>query len=323
MVLSYEFSIGSVRAREKNLLTSSDIEQMLSYNNTSDLARFLNDKGYGDGETIDEILKNRTDSVWEYLRSVVPDFSIFNPFLIENDTHNFKVILKGIMSGRKREELFLEPCTIETDILKEAVEHKKFNLLPYWLNNSAKQAYEIITHKTDARECDAVIDKAAMEQMLELSKKFTSNFISDYFNTLIFYNNIKIAIRSSKTKVDADFLNKALCDVNEFRKSSVITATLKGTDYLLDELSKYSEYDCKTAIESYKISPSAFEKFVDDKLIKMAVESCKRASEGPEPLIGYYLGFEVEKKVIHIIESGIRTATDKEIIRERLREVYG
>ena len=55
----------------------------------------------------------------------------------------------------------------------------------------------------------------------------------------------------------------------------------------------------------------------------MAKESCKHASEGAEPLLGYYLGCEAEKKVIHIIASGIRTKTDTDTIRERLREIYG
>lgn len=323
MGLSYEFSIGSVRAREKNLLTPLDVEQLVSYNNASDLVRYLNDKGFGEGENIDEVLKSRTNDVWRYLKSVAPDFSIFNPFIIENDAHNFKVILKGIMSGRKREDLLLKPSTIDIEVLKEAIEHKKFSILPEWLNKSSEEAYDIITHKTDARESDAVIDKAAMREMISLSKKIDSEFVVAYFNTVVFYNNIKIAIRSSKTKADADFLNKALCEVDGFRKSNTIAAAVKGTDFLLDELSQYNEYDCKTAIEFYKISPSLFEKFVDNLLINMSVESCKRASEGPEPLIGYYLGFEVEKKVIHIIESGIRTDTDKEIIRERLREIYG
>lgn len=323
MGLSYEFSIGSVRAREKNLLSSSDVEQLLSYDNLNDLVRYLNDKGYGDGDNLNDVLDSRTENVWAYLKSTAPDFNIFNPFIIENDAHNFKVILKGIMSGRERDELLLNPCTIDKDALTNAIEHKSFNKLPEWIAKPAESAYDIITHKSDARESDAVIDKAVMEQMLTLIKEYNSDFLTEYFNTLIFYNNIKIAVRSAKTKVSADYLNKALCDVKDFRKSSVISAALKGQDFLLDELSKYSEYDCKTAIENYKSSPSLFEKFVDDKLIKMAVESCKRASEGPEPLIGYYLGFEAEKKIIHIIESGIRTNTDKEKIRERLREIYG
>ena len=35
MALSYEFSIGSVRAKEKNLFTNSDIEHMLGCENVS------------------------------------------------------------------------------------------------------------------------------------------------------------------------------------------------------------------------------------------------------------------------------------------------
>lgn len=323
MGLSYEFSIGSVRAREKNLLASSDIEQLLSYDNLNDLVRYLNDKGYGEGKTVNEVLESRTKNVWSYLKSVAPEFNIFDPFIITNDAHNFKVIIKGIMSGKKREDLLISPVTIETDILKEAVEHKKFDKLPQWISKPAKEAYEVITHKSDARECDAVIDKAVMEHMLDLVKDYKSDFLTEYFNTFVFYNNIKICIRSSKTRVDSDYLNNALCEVKDFRKTSLISAVLKGGDALLDELSKYSEYECKEAVKHYKSSPSEFEKFVDNKLIIMAVESCKRASEGPEPLIGYYLGFEIEKKIIHIIESGIATNTDKEKIRERLREIYG
>ena len=40
-------------------------------------------------------------------------------------------------------------------------------------------------------------------------------------------------------------------------------------------------------------------------------------------MLGYYLGSETEKKVIHIIESGIRTRSGADSIRERLREIYG
>ncbi len=323
MGLSYEFSVGSVRAREKNLLNSSDLEQLLSYDNLNDLVRYLNDKGYGEGKTVNEVLENRTKDVWDYLKSVAPDFNIFNPFIIANDAHNFKVIIKGIMSGRKRDDLLISPVTIDTDDLQEAVEHKRFDKLPEWISKPAKEAYGIITHKSDARECDAVIDVAVMERMLETVKEYKSDFLTEYFNTLVFYNNIKICIRSSKTRVDADYLNKALCEVKDFRKTYLISAVLKGEEALLDALSKYSDYDCKEAAECYKSSPSEFEKFVDNKLITMAVESCKRASEGPEPLIGYYLGFETEKKIIHIIESGIATNTNKEKIRERLREIYG
>ena len=61
MSLSYEFSIGSVRAKEKSLFTSSDAEQMLALKNENELIRFLRDKGYGDGNTVDEIIESNTE----------------------------------------------------------------------------------------------------------------------------------------------------------------------------------------------------------------------------------------------------------------------
>ncbi|MCR5652732.1 MAG: V-type ATPase subunit, partial [Ruminococcus sp.] len=160
MALSYEYSIGSVRAREKSLFDSSDIDQMLSYNSDNELLRFLNDKGYGAGADIDEVIESHTKYVWDYLRSVAPDFEIFNLFLIQNDAHNLKVVLKSIMAGKMHDELLVSPNTIDTDLIKKAVEGKNFSVLPVWLITPSAEAYDVIAHKGDARECDAVIDKA-------------------------------------------------------------------------------------------------------------------------------------------------------------------
>ena len=323
MAVSYEFSIGSVRAREKNLLGSSDIEQLLACKSADALASLLNDKGYGDGDTVEEVLNSHTAELWKYLKSTAPDFEIFSPFIIQNDVHNFKVILKGTMADRDYEHLLIEPCTIDTAVMKTAVEGRKMSLLPEWLAKPADKAYEALAHTGDARLTDAYVDKAVMQEMLRLCEGFGSDFLTEYINNYIFYSNIKTAIRSARTGANREYLKRALCRVAEFRKEALINAAMKGYDALLDELSKYSEYDCKAAIEAYKKSPSDFERFVDDRLTRLAKESCKRASEGAEPLLGYYLGNEVEKKVIHIIASGIRTQSGTEIIRERLREIYG
>lgn len=321
MSLSYEYSVGSVRAREKSLLTGTDVEQLLACKSESELCSVLRDKGYGEGDSVDEILADHTQKTWEYLRSVAPDFEIFSPFFVGNDIHNLKVVLKGTMSARKYEHLLLKPADIDTDILVKAVENRRFSQLPEWLAGDAEKACELLLHKGDARESDALIDAAAMKHMLELSKSYKSEFLQEYFRTLVFYNNIKIAVRSANTRVTANFLSGALCEVKDFRKKTVTDAVLKGN--LLDELSKFREYDCDKAMEEFKKSPSDFERFVDNKLILLAKDCCKRASEGAEPLLGYYLACEAEKKIIHIIASGLRTDTPKEKIRERLREIYG
>lgn len=322
MGLSYEFSVGSVSAKEKYLLSSTDVEQVLACKSLDRLCAFLVDKGYGDGDDVDEIIKSHTDRLWEYLREITPDFEIFAPFIIQNDIHNLKVVLKGTMAGREYKSLLLSPNEIDFDTLKEAVVHRRFSLLPQWLSQAADKAYEVLAHNSDARLCDALIDSAAMKQMLKASTEY-STFLQEYFETLVFYNNIKIAIRCARTGTTQDFLKNALVEVKAFEKDKVILSALKGNEALVEFLAKRSEYGCNRAIEEYKKSPSAFERFVDNKLIVMAKESCKRKSEGAEPLLGYFLGNLAEASVIHIIASGIKTDADTEKIRERLREIYG
>ncbi len=324
MALSYEYSIGSVRAKENALFQKSDIEQLLACGSLAQFCQTLRDKGWGSSDSFDDISRDHTDRMWAYIKSVAPDFSIFTPFLIQNDVHNFKVTLKGTMSARKYyEKLLLSPCTVEHGDMIYAVEHRDMKQLPEWLEKPAEKAYELLAHTGDAKACDAVLDKAVMQEMLSFSKGLRSAFLQKYFNTLVFYSNVKIALRSARTGADKNYLKSALCEAEGFDSDRIINAAVKGSDALVDTIAKFSEYDGKAAMEQYKKSPVAFEKFVDDKLIVMAKESCKRASEGAEPLLGYYLGEEAEKKVLHIIASGIKTGTDTDIIRERLREIYG
>jgi V/A-type H+-transporting ATPase subunit C len=295
----------------------------LSYQNIPQLCAALNDKGVGDGATVEEILRDRTGKTWAYLKSVAPDFEIFRPFIITNDIHNFKAALKGTMANREYRGLMTEPCTVEHNKVIDAVEHRKMSLLPGFMQKPCDEAYELLAHTGDARLADSVIDKAAMEEMLRLSREYKSEFLKKYFETLVFYSNVKTAIRAARTGAGRDFLNKALCEVAGFSKTAVIEEAVKGVEYLTGSLENKSDYGVDKAMEAYKKSPAAFEKYVDDRLILMAREACKRASEGAEPILGYYLGCEAENKVIHIISSGIRTRTNAEVIRERLREIYG
>ena len=115
--MEYEFSIGSVRAREKKLLSSSDIDQMLTMQTEKDLVRFLKDKGFGDGENIDSVIESNTENMWKYIRGIAPDMNLFEPFFIQNDIHNLKTVIKGTMSDRDYENLFITPCTIDTGLL--------------------------------------------------------------------------------------------------------------------------------------------------------------------------------------------------------------
>lgn len=324
MAVSYEYSIGSVRARETALFTKTDFEQLLGCTGTQELCQTLSDKGYGSVAAFDEMLDRHAQEVWRYLKSVAPDMTVFHPFLLPTDAHNFKVTLKGIMAARDYyKDLLLTPCTVAHDVIIDAVEHRSMKALPAWMQDAAGKAYDLLAHTGDAKTSDAVLDKAVMEEMLQAARAYRSDFLKEYFCTLVFYNNVKIALRGARTGADAAYFRQALAEDAGFHRDKIIAAAVKGEDALTDVLSKIRDYGCDKAMEAYKASPTAFEKFADDRLMLLAKESCKRICEGAEPLLGYYLGEEAQKKALQIIYSGVKTGADTDTIRERLREIYG
>ncbi len=321
--MEYEFSIGSVRAREKRLLSSSDIEQMLALKSEKELVRFLKDKAFGDGETVDELISSNTEIMWKYVKSVAPDMNLFEPFFIQNDVHNLKTVLKGTMSNRDYENLLITPCMTDEKTLVWAVENRRFDKLPEWLAHAADTAYGLLAETKDARLSDAVIDKAVMQKLISESKKIKSSFLRKYIERLVFFAEIKIALRAAKTSATETYLEQALCECDGLDIPTLIQKTVSGEKDLIKYLEKTDIHDCKKAVELYKKSPSEFEKFVDDGTMKIARELCRYANIGPEPLLGYCMGCEFDRKTVNIISGGIKTQTPPDKIRERLRVSYG
>lgn len=323
MGLSYEYSIGSVRAKEISLLTQQDIDRIAVMKSAAELRRYLQDKGFGDGGTPEEILSSYLEQAWDYIRSVAPDFNVFYPFLYHNDVHNLKTVLKGTLSGQAYRHLLLKPYTIEPDAVIHAVENDAYSQLPQWLGAPAERAYQILSHTVDARLSDAVLDTALLDKILEEAENSNSDFLFQYFQLYAFYSNVKVALRAAKVRGNADFLDTALCGRPMLLKDELKAAALKDENAVLELLSKKDVFESGKAAEAYRQSPAAYEKFVDNSMMELAKSACKRASEGPEALFGYLIAVMAQNKAIHIAAAGIRTETPPEVIKERLREVYG
>ncbi len=324
MAESYEYSIGSVRAKEKELLSSADIEAMLACSDTKSLVNYLRDKGYAEGETVDELIKNNRNETADYISHIVPDVSVFDIFSIVNDAHNIKAVIKGLLADVDYENLIITPNTIKPEDIETAVKEKRYSLLPESFSAAAEKAYEVLAHTADARLADAYIDISCMKAQLKKAEETKIDFLIEYFRTDIFYRNVKTALRGSKTLADKEYFETALIDGLEgFDKKEIIKAALNSVDALCDYLALKDRYKSALAVEAYKSSPAAFERFCDNLLNSLAVEKCKRAGSGAEAALGFYIARLSEEKAIHIIAVGIETDSPAEITRERLRELYG
>ena len=319
MSLSWGFSVGNVRAKESTLLKGNDLEQLASLSNEEQLLSALKDKGFGGADasgSIDEILKHETEQLWEYAKSTSADFSVFYPLLIDNDYHNLKTVIKGFLSGKSYDNLMLRPSVIDTEIIETAIKEKQFSLLPEFIKDAAKEAYEVLARTSDAQLADAILDRSKMKAALDMS----SGFVKEYVEVKVFYENVKTLIKAAKFGKDNDFLKRAVyCFIPALEDLQI--AALGGEKEVLERIALKDIFGSKVAIEQYKKSPSSFEKYVDEKLME-TVRTAKRITMGPEVLMAYVLARLREIKEIGRLASGIRTNSGEATIRERLRMLY-
>ena len=318
MSVSWGYSVGNVRAREVTLLKGSDLEQLASLTSEEQLLSALKDKGFGGTDisgSVDEILKYETEQLWEYLKATAADVSVFYPLLIDNDYHNLKTVIKGVLSGKSYERLMLRPSVIDIKTVETAVKEKQFSILPEFCAEAAKEAYEVLARTSDAQLADAILDKSKMKASIDMS----SGFIKEYVEIKVFYENIKTLIKAAKFSKDREFLDRAVYDMPGADDLKI--AALGGEKELLERIAAKDIMGSKQAVEQYKKSPSAFEKYADEKLMEK-VRSAKRITMGPEVIIAFCLARLRELKEIGRLASGIRTNSGEATIRERLRMLY-
>lgn len=323
-VKSVGFAIGNLRARENRLLKSGDLNQLSAAKSTDELAKMLADRGIGatDNADVPKLLSEETAKLWEYVTENAPDMSAFEPFLYENDFHNYKAVLKGVVSGREYAELLILPATVEISVIERAVKDKRFDLLPEFMRSAADESYSVFTKTGDSQLADCIIDAGLMTAQLNKAKKIGNPVILKLITVTVFYNNMKAALRAAKANKSSAFLETLLTETGVVSKKAMVAATLGGEEKLLELMSKATEIGGGEATEAYRRSPAEFEKFADDCVIK-AARQCKFITLGIEPIVGYMLARKAEITDLRIIYSGIKTGQPTEKTRERLRELYG
>lgn len=322
---SYAFAVGNVRAKETALLKKQDIEQMLALNSVSALSAFLKDKGFGFADTssdIDELLLAEEQKVWKYAAEIAPDFSVFEPFIISNDFHNIKAVLKATLCSADYNDLLLYPTIVSPETVIKAVSEQKFNLLPVYMASAAEKAYNALFKIGDSQLCDAILDTAANLYKTEKANLEKIPMLKDLLLATVFYDNVKAAIRLARANKSADFCDICLITTGPVSKARLKEAALKGAPEVLNLLSNITAFKCAEAVEAYKVSPGEFERFVDNYLMSIVL-GAKYVAVGAEPLVAYLWAKLAEIKVCRIIKSGIATGENGKKVREMLRELYG
>lgn len=320
MQQDYTYAVARVRYRETQLLTDTDLAQLLTANSTEAVIRSLRDKGWGGAadQTPEDLLRTEDDKTWRFISEIVPDRSVLNFFLIPNDFHNLKVVVKAVTRDVAPDHMLIRHCTTDPDALYRAVKQRRYSDLPNFLQDVAQEAMTTLLQTSDGQLCDIIADKACLEYMNEVGVTNENEIVQLYCTLFVASSNIKIAVRCAKTGKKIDFIRRALSSCPTLDTDKLAEAASLGYDDIMNYLDRT---DYRSAVPALSRSMSAFEKWCDDAMTEH-MKSQKLEPFGIGPIVAYMIARFNEVKAVRMILSAKSNGQSDDVIKERLWLMY-
>lgn len=319
--MKYTYAVARIRSLEVALFSSSTIEQLIACQDEEQCLQFLTERGWGDSDTpmnAEAILTRETEKIWETIREMNIDMSVFDVLSYPNLFHNLKAAIKEACTAETNANIFYDDCAISGEEMLSIIREKDFSRLPAYMSQAAAEAYEALLHTRDGQLCDVIIDKAALDAIYAAGKQAKDQIIQDYAESTVAVADIKIAVRSQKTAKSMEFMKRAMAACDSISIDLLSKAAMSGMEAISEYLSGTAYAEGAQALAE---SPSAFERWCDNRIIQ-TIQPQKYNSFSVGPLVAYVLARENEIKTVRIILSGKANGLPDDSLRERVREMY-
>ena len=207
---------------------------------------------------------------------------------------------------------------LDADAVRKSVSAKEFSGLPGRMSTAGTQAYETLVQTGDGQLCDVILDRAALEDMLEAGKASGSEVLEEYALMTAVSANVRIAARCARTGKTLEFVRRALAPCKSLDVEALAHAAVGGMSAVAEYLAGTDYADGAVALQE---SPAAFERWCDN-LIMSRLQPQKYNPFTVGPLAAYLLARENEIKCVRMVLTGKLNGLPESTIRERLREMY-
>jgi len=328
---NFAYAIGRIRAIEKRLLDKGKFDRMIDSKSPEEALKVIAEAGYNESSAFsgnisdyESMLKEEEKRLYALLKEISSNSEVFDIFLLKNDYHNIKVMLKSEFLGIETDNGLLNAGTIPISNMKMVIIDRNFIKLPIYMKESIEEALDNFSKTKDPRQIDLILDSAYYAHIVELSSKSGYIYLKKLVEVMIDMTNIKTYLRIRNLNMTLDLLKKSLIPGGTMEDSVFFSNFGKSLDELLEKTKKTKYYNILSeGIESHAKhgSFSKLEKLADDYIINI-VKKTKYNTFGIEPLIGYLIAKETEIKNLRIVMVGKINNISNDIIRERLRKSY-
>lgn len=317
----YTYAVARIRSLENFLFSEAVIEQLMACKTYEQCLQLLAEKGWGGSEChtdAEAMLQREERRTWETIQELKVDRKPFQVLSYQKLFHNLKAAVKAVCTGHEGRRIFYEDCEIGGQEMTRIIREKDFQALPGFMQDAAREAYEVMIHHRDGQLCDVIVDRAALTAIYRAGEESKEAVVRSYARSLVATADIRIAFRGARTGKSMEFLQRALAPCQGLNLDRLVQASLSGEDAVADYL-EHTDY--REAAEAARESGQAFERWCDNRVMD-SIRPQKQNPFSVGPLFAYILARQNEIKTVRIILTGKQNQLPDDSIRERIREMY-
>lgn len=330
--MKFTQAVSRIWVLEKRLLDKAKIERMIEAVSAEEVLKILNDTEYANflvnvkrPEDYEEMLSSELSRVYNLVYELSPVKEIVKIFSLKYDYHNIKVLLKEKALNQDLSHMLINLGDLDLKEIKNKINGDNYKTLSGNIGKGVIEALEAFGQTKDPQKIDVIIDKYMFKELLEINKSLNYKFIDNLVKAIIDSTNIRTLLRLKKQNKNRDFAEEVIFDGGAIEKNKLISLLNETPENIMSKLKTtiYSDL-IGEGFEGYIKTNSAglLEKLSDNYIMELMKKS-KLVTFGPEKIISYIYAKETEIKVIRIIMVAKLNNIAEEVLRERLRDIYG
>lgn len=301
---SYPFAVGRITGLSAHLLDEKMWNRLIEANE-KDALRILIESGYGtnakEKTEIEALVDAEVSDAYQIAKEIAPEPELINLFLLPEDAHNLKILLKGLHQRIDTKNLLHSGGSIPIEQLLKAFETDGGGDLP----NPIKKAIEALIGEEDPMMISAGVDRAifAYIQNVLASQKKNYALVKDYFSLKIDCNNMLAIVRGNALKWDARKVQKMMIQSDTSDLETLLPAVGLPNDQLPKVLAKGSHRDAlRKMFDKYAQDGNIGQlEQAMDQLTFSVIKESRNDSFGIGPIVHYLLRRENEAKALRVL----------------------
>ena len=310
-----------LRAKEAKMLSSADLERMLTEPSYAEACRIAMDSGYEDMSNMD--IRQTNDALARYrarelaeIRDLIPDESLLDLFRMRYGYHNAKLLVKSKGELDSCQHLISDSARFTMEQLREVYDTDEGDgALPHVYAQAIRDAKSALARTNNPQLAEFILDRAYYGDMLMHAEKTRKRYIIDYIRYRIDRTNLRSTLRTMYMGRRGELLKYALIEGGHISIDEIL-----GSMETKDELIQL--YSSSIFYKAAEVPTMTEFELEADNAIELYVASGSFIAFGPEVVIEYIAALENEIMALRIILTGRLMGISQEALRGRLRDSY-